>query len=296
MGQHWVQDCPTQGDPEFDRKRIRPPVGIPMTRLAMSQEGGLILPSGQTGTLVANEEAFRREILGLPTAAGAEPPAAAAAGQAGGAQPAGEPKQEAVFLLDSKPHAAATAAEKGSPKAGAAAPAVAGSSQLALPQLAGALGQGWGGWGEGGHHCVSCSTPTAMCAQACVYRPAVPAVYFLRLADSALPLFSPAAGEEELAKPSVPMPGAGFFNMFMQSVVLPRGPPEFLVKAFQRDEPLPRAGGDPWLLAGACAGLPAPCTGFWWLATAHCCTSHAVLVRGLHTSAPRAARRFPPAT
>ena len=76
MGQHWVQDCPTQGDPNYDRKRVRPPVGIPMTRLARSDEGGLVLPNGQTGTLIANEDAFAREILGLPTMP-APPPAAA---------------------------------------------------------------------------------------------------------------------------------------------------------------------------------------------------------------------------
>ena len=36
-----------------------------MTRLARSSEGGLVLPDGKTGTLVANEDAFAREILGL---------------------------------------------------------------------------------------------------------------------------------------------------------------------------------------------------------------------------------------
>jgi len=64
-GAHWLQDCPTQGDPAYDKKRVRPPVGIPMTRLARSSEGGLVLPDGNTGTLVANEDAFAREILGL---------------------------------------------------------------------------------------------------------------------------------------------------------------------------------------------------------------------------------------
>lgn len=65
VGVHWLQDCPTHGDPTYDRKRVRPPVGIPMTRLARSNEGGLVLPDGQMGTLVANEDAFAREVLGL---------------------------------------------------------------------------------------------------------------------------------------------------------------------------------------------------------------------------------------
>ena len=64
-GEHWIQECPTQGDPAYDRKRVRPPVGIPMTRLARSEEGGLVLPDGNTGTLVANEDAFAREVLGI---------------------------------------------------------------------------------------------------------------------------------------------------------------------------------------------------------------------------------------
>ncbi len=141
MGQHWVQDCPTQGDPNFDRKRIRPPVGIPMTRLAKSDEGGLILPDGHTGTLVANEDAFAREILGLPTAAAAaaEPRAAAAAARVAeaeaGSTAAGQPGDSAaqVLLLDNKPH-------QGKEEPGAATTPTAvphAASQLALPRLAG---------------------------------------------------------------------------------------------------------------------------------------------------------------
>ena len=64
-GEHWLNECPTHGDPAYDRKRVRPPVGIPMTRLARSEEGGLVLPDGNTGTLVANEDAFAREVLGI---------------------------------------------------------------------------------------------------------------------------------------------------------------------------------------------------------------------------------------
>jgi len=65
IGAHWLNDCPTHGNPEFDKRKIRPPVGIPMTRLARSQEGGLVLPDGGTGTLLANEDAFAREIMGM---------------------------------------------------------------------------------------------------------------------------------------------------------------------------------------------------------------------------------------
>ena len=65
VGVHWLTDCPTHGNPEYDKRRVRPPVGIPMTRLARSTEGGLVLPDGGTGTLLANEDAFARELMGM---------------------------------------------------------------------------------------------------------------------------------------------------------------------------------------------------------------------------------------
>lgn len=52
---HWIQACPTNGDPDFEGRRARAPVGIPMERLAPSEGGGLLLPSGATATLVAQE-------------------------------------------------------------------------------------------------------------------------------------------------------------------------------------------------------------------------------------------------
>jgi hypothetical protein len=91
VGVHWVQECPTQGDSAFDKRRIRPPVGIPMTRLARSDEGGLVLPNGMTGTLLANEDAFAREILGLPTAAPVPTGSPAGSGQTAATTLAVEP-------------------------------------------------------------------------------------------------------------------------------------------------------------------------------------------------------------
>lgn len=209
VGAHWVQECPTQGDPNFDKKRVRPPVGIPMTRLARSEEGGLVLPGGQMGTLIANEDAFAREVLGLPTAA--PPPgqqqqaggvAAAAAQQQQGVSEAKPP----VLLLDSKPAAETEAAaavkqEPGTATAGAPAPAAP-----------------------------------------AIVAPAVPAT---------LPVL---AGEAELGGMPLAgaMPGASFFSFIMHSALLPRGPPDFLRAAFDRQEPLPRAGERGWE-GGKCA-------------------------------------------
>ena len=211
MGAHWVQECPTQGDPAFDKKRVRPPVGIPMTRLARSEEGGLVLPGGQMGTLVANEDAFAREILGLPTAA--QPPAQQAAPDQQ-VQPAGGAAQPPLLLLDSKPAAEAQAAA-----AAAAAPAVK-------------------------------EEPGAAAAAA------APAPIPAAAAPAVLPVL---AGEAELAGAPLAggMPGASFFSLVMHSALLPRGPPDFLRAAFDRDEPLPRAGARArWGGAVACWSAP----------------------------------------
>ena len=201
VGAHWVQECPTQGDPNFDKKRVRPPVGIPMTRLARSEEGGLVLPGGQMGTLIANEDAFAREVLGLPTAAappGQQPQQAgdAAATQQQQQQQGGGEAKPPLLLLDSKPadetDAAAVKQEPGTAAAAAAAAAAPAPAVL----------------------------------------PAVPA---------SLPVL---AGEAELGGMPLAgaMPGASFFSLIMHSALLPRGPPDFLRTAFDREEPLPRAG------------------------------------------------------
>ena len=160
-----------------------------MTRLARSEEGGLVLPGGQTGTLIANEDAFAREILGLPTA-----PVAAAQPAANGAQPTGGAAQPApLLLLDNKPAAEAAAA----------------AAQAAVkPEPGTAAGGG--------------APPAALAA----------------------PVMPQLAGEAELSGAMMAaMPAAGFFNMLMHSAMLPRGPPDFLRTAFDRAEPMGRAGG-----------------------------------------------------
>ena len=222
-----------------------------MTRLARSEEGGLILPNGQTGRLVANEDAFAREILGLPTAAppAAAAPAAPAAAAAAAAGPAvkeegagGTGAPRGAPLLDSKPHEPKAEPEAPAAAAAAAGPAPGGvpasGSQLALPQLAGECWWGWG-WAASCRHCWERASSLASCCSACSNSNS-------RATPLARLRCCPPAGEEELAAPS--MPGANFFTMFMQQVLLPRGPPEFLVKAFNRDRVGGRAGWRPRLL------------------------------------------------
>ena len=74
-----------------------------MTRLARSQEGGLVLPDGQTGTLVANEDAFAREILGLGIISQEATGASMGFGDAGGRTESQSQSQPAVLALDVKP-------------------------------------------------------------------------------------------------------------------------------------------------------------------------------------------------
>ncbi|XP_074567368.1 E3 ubiquitin ligase PARAQUAT TOLERANCE 3-like [Curcuma longa] len=64
---HFIQHCPTNGDPNYDIKRMRPPTGIPKSMLMATPDGSYALPSGAVAVLKPNEAAFEKEIEGLPT-------------------------------------------------------------------------------------------------------------------------------------------------------------------------------------------------------------------------------------
>ncbi|XP_028121509.1 E3 ubiquitin ligase PARAQUAT TOLERANCE 3-like isoform X2 [Camellia sinensis] len=64
---HFIQHCPTNGDPNFDIKRVKPPTGIPKSMLMATPDGSYALPSGAVAVLKPNEAAFEREIEGLPS-------------------------------------------------------------------------------------------------------------------------------------------------------------------------------------------------------------------------------------
>ncbi|KAK1302307.1 hypothetical protein QJS10_CPB12g00505 [Acorus calamus] len=64
---HFIQHCPTNGDPTFDIKRVKPPTGIPKSMLMATPDGSYALPSGAVAVLRPNEAAFEKEIEGLPT-------------------------------------------------------------------------------------------------------------------------------------------------------------------------------------------------------------------------------------
>ncbi|CAL9116092.1 unnamed protein product [Musa textilis] len=64
---HFIQHCPTNGDPNYDIRRVKPPTGIPKSMLMATPDGSYALPSGAAAVLKPNEAAFEREIEGLPT-------------------------------------------------------------------------------------------------------------------------------------------------------------------------------------------------------------------------------------
>ncbi|KAH9330683.1 hypothetical protein KI387_002791, partial [Taxus chinensis] len=64
---HFIQHCPTNGDPNFDIKRVKPPTGIPKSMLVANPDGSYALPSGAVAVLRPNEAAFDKEVEGLPS-------------------------------------------------------------------------------------------------------------------------------------------------------------------------------------------------------------------------------------
>ncbi|KAJ4912500.1 CCHC-type zinc finger protein [Raphanus sativus] len=62
---HFIQHCPTNGDPTYDVKRVKPPTGIPKSMLVATPDGSYSLPSGAVAVLKPNEDAFEKEMEGL---------------------------------------------------------------------------------------------------------------------------------------------------------------------------------------------------------------------------------------
>ncbi|BBN06720.1 E3 ubiquitin-protein ligase RBBP6 [Marchantia polymorpha subsp. ruderalis] len=64
---HYIQHCPTNGDPTYDIKKVKPPTGIPKTMLVANPDGSYALPTGEVAVLKPNEAVFEREVDGLPS-------------------------------------------------------------------------------------------------------------------------------------------------------------------------------------------------------------------------------------
>jgi len=52
---HFIQHCPTNGDPNYDSKKMKPPNGIPRSMLMETSDGFYALPSGAAAALKPNE-------------------------------------------------------------------------------------------------------------------------------------------------------------------------------------------------------------------------------------------------
>ena len=57
---HFIERCPTNGDPNYDIKKSRMPTGIPASFLVQVNEGGLKLADGTSGALASNDHVFAR--------------------------------------------------------------------------------------------------------------------------------------------------------------------------------------------------------------------------------------------
>lgn len=66
---HWIDQCPTNGDPTYDKIKVRAPTGIPRSMLRQVEKPesgtGLKDSSGHFVTLQPNEEEFARQTVGL---------------------------------------------------------------------------------------------------------------------------------------------------------------------------------------------------------------------------------------
>ncbi|KAK9146612.1 hypothetical protein Sjap_006515 [Stephania japonica] len=64
---HFIRDCPTNGDPNYDIKKLKPPTGIPKSMLMTTSDGSYALTGGVVAALKPDETTFEREIEGLPS-------------------------------------------------------------------------------------------------------------------------------------------------------------------------------------------------------------------------------------
>ncbi len=200
---HDARNCPTIGDPAYDKKRVRLPAGIPVEALTASGAGGLLMPDGMMGQLLPNEDAFRKEVAALAPAAFSEQPSVPALPAP--SQPASStPALPGTQPPSSQPQGQAT------------------SRPAALPllQLTAAP------------HDASRATPPM----------AAPGAGLGDGAAASLALLPPPelAGEEFLG---LPMPfngaaGASGSAFPFPSGVLPEGPMGFVLQAFAADKPL----------------------------------------------------------
>lgn len=62
---HFIQNCPTNGDSAFDRKRVRAPTSIPQMMLDPDSRGTYFLPTGEVAVIMPKEDIFDREVASI---------------------------------------------------------------------------------------------------------------------------------------------------------------------------------------------------------------------------------------
>ncbi|KAI3904273.1 hypothetical protein MKW92_024343 [Papaver armeniacum] len=63
---HYIQHCPTNGDPDYDVKKLRPPTGIPKSMLVETADGSYALPGGSVAKLVEGIPTISRRVIDIP--------------------------------------------------------------------------------------------------------------------------------------------------------------------------------------------------------------------------------------
>jgi E3 ubiquitin-protein ligase RBBP6 len=66
VGGHFIQHCPTNGDPNYDVKRVKSATGIPKSMLKADPEGRYVLRNGEVAVMKPNEDIFEKEMEGIP--------------------------------------------------------------------------------------------------------------------------------------------------------------------------------------------------------------------------------------
>ncbi|XP_057521015.1 E3 ubiquitin ligase PQT3-like isoform X3 [Amaranthus tricolor] len=62
---HYIKHCPTNGDPNYDIKKVILPTGIPKSMLLSTKDGPYTLPTGSAVVVKPNEDVFDKEMEGI---------------------------------------------------------------------------------------------------------------------------------------------------------------------------------------------------------------------------------------
>lgn len=61
VGGHWIYNCPTNSNPDYDIKKVKAPVGIPLEKLVSTGEGTILMPDGTIGDVMVDDRALAKD-------------------------------------------------------------------------------------------------------------------------------------------------------------------------------------------------------------------------------------------